>query len=291
MPNRFNLPEILLKQPASAKLPAYRPGTVQVRAKGGPTWWGNLDTTAIPPLEGYVETRNRPGGEVVLETAEEGHPVLASWNFGAGRVTALTTEPVGPGTAGWADWKGQGELLARAIERTAADDAEPFRFRAIEEPGGALVIAEARTAGTALVPTVGLVPVGDGAGEAESLALVRVAPDRWQRHVEWDGSGPLAFEGGAEGQSAVRRFVLDGRAARELQIPSAARDALAQRLAGVGGLVPFESFRANGVRTAELTSSRVRRFVEWSPWLALLALLVYLVDIAYRRWPRATTDR
>ena len=40
VPNRFNLPEILLKQPASAKLPAYRPQATAVRARGGASWWG-----------------------------------------------------------------------------------------------------------------------------------------------------------------------------------------------------------------------------------------------------------
>ncbi len=30
---------------------------------------------------------------------------------------------------------------------------------------------------------------------------------------------------------------------------------------------------------------------ELSPWFAFLALLAYLLDIAYRRWPRGETRR
>ena len=42
VPNRFNLPEILLKQPSTTKLPAYRPGSHAVHARGGTGWWATL---------------------------------------------------------------------------------------------------------------------------------------------------------------------------------------------------------------------------------------------------------
>ena len=45
VPNRFNLPEIILKQPTTAKLPALRPGPNALIARGGPYWWG----AALPP--------------------------------------------------------------------------------------------------------------------------------------------------------------------------------------------------------------------------------------------------
>ncbi|MEO1996122.1 MAG: VWA domain-containing protein, partial [Planctomycetaceae bacterium] len=104
VPNRFNLPEILLKQPSTAKLPAYRPGVHQVRARGGPGWWGAVDLTRIPDLAGYVETKARVGSEVLLETVDHRHPVLASWRFGLGRGTSWCTEPVGSGTRPCRPW-------------------------------------------------------------------------------------------------------------------------------------------------------------------------------------------
>ena len=90
VPNRFNLPEILLKQPASAKLPAYRPGVHTLNGRGGPGWWGEVDPGSVPALSGYVETTPRPGAEKLLETVEGAHPVLASWQYGLGRATAFT---------------------------------------------------------------------------------------------------------------------------------------------------------------------------------------------------------
>ena len=284
VPNRFNLPEILLKQPATAKLPAYRPGVVQVRAQGGASWWGEIERDQLPPLSGYVETRPRPGAEVLVETADEGHPVLATWRYGAGRVSALTTEPTGPGTEGWRDWSGQGELLARVVERTAAEDPSGFRFRAVREPGGALVVAQSTGPAPAAEPSV---RVGRGADAAE-VALVRVAPDRWQAHVEWDGRAALSVEGRAGGGPAAR-IALSAHvgATHELQVPSSAADALADRLGPLGDRRDLAGLAPGGVRVAALEGDAGPRVRRLAPLLALLALLAYVADIALRRSPAA----
>jgi len=284
VPNRFNLPEILLKQPATAKLPAYRPGVVQIRAQGGESWWGEIEREELPPLSGYVETRRRPGAEVLVETADEGHPVLATWRYGAGRVSALTTEPTGPGTEGWRDWSGQGELLARVVERTAAEDPSGFRLRAVREPGGALVVLQSTRPSPSSAPGV---RVGRGPDAAE-LALVRVAPDRWQAHVEWDGRTPLCVEARAGGAPAARA-VLPAHvgAASELQVPASAARALADRLGPLGARVDLASLPEEGVRVAALDGAAAPRVRHLAPLLALLALLAYVADIALRRSPAA----
>ncbi|MCG8651906.1 MAG: VWA domain-containing protein [Pirellulales bacterium] len=165
VPNRFSLPEILLKQPSTAKLPAYRPGVHQVRARGGQGWWGDLDTGSIPQLAGYVEGKARPGAEVLLETREHQHPVLATWRYGLGRVTTLGTEPVGPGTQPWRDWRDYGKTLARILERSAADARDPFRFHCLDD--GGLVQVHAirqrpdRSEGSGIIPQGTWLQAGD----------------------------------------------------------------------------------------------------------------------------------
>lgn len=269
VPNRFNLPEILLKQPATAKLPAYRPGLTTVRARGGRDWWGELDAARTPPVGGYVETTARSGAEVLLETAEEAHPILASWRYGLGRVTALTTELVGPGTEPWSGWDGYGELLARAVERTASDDAEPFAYELVRVPRGVLAVAEVRPAfrGADLdAPTANL----DGDQE---FTLGQVAPDRYERlfPVAEDEGLRLTFGAG----SRTRRLAVDPLAggARERQVAPAVAAAFAARVAA-----------ATPVPVANPAPHTTLR--EWAPFLALLALLAYLGDVAFRRWPR-----
>ena len=280
VPNRFNLPEILLKQPASAKLPAYRPGVVQVRARGGAAWWGEVDPDSTPPLGGYVETRARPGAERVLETVDEGHPILASWRYGLGRVSAMTTEPTGPGTEPWQGWDGYGELMARALARTASDTAAPFAFRLDRDPDGALLVAERRAAAAGARPAAERVV--EGADEPDRLAFEQVSPDRFEVRLPVRQDEGLRVLAGAADRPARERLALDALsgAGRELQVdPVVAgqlRAALAASPAAAGG-----ADRTGGVVTLR----------ELSPWLAFFALLAYLLDIAYRRWPRGETRR
>ncbi len=299
VPNRFNLPEILLKQPASAKLPAYRPGIVNVKARGGQTWWGDINLDEVPALSGYVETRSKPGATNLIETAEEGHPILSTWRYGAGRVTALTTEPTGPGTEGWSDWDGYGELLGRVIEQTAADDNRLYRFRLQREPGGARLIVEQTGSDLNLfldeAPCVATYSV---AGEERAIVLGPVAIDRWEGHV------PLAVDQSLRVQitpselslsgNGPRTLALPGRTwlvldalaggARELQVAPEAAELLAERLGLAGASTPLAEFQS--VRTAELPGAVRSRLAELAPLFALLALLTYLLDVAYRRWPR-----
>jgi len=280
VPNRFNLPEILLKQPASAKLPAYRPGIVPVRARGGAAWWGDVDPESTPPLGGYVETRVRPGAERVLETADEGHPVLASWRYGLGRVSAMTTEPTGPGTEPWQGWEGYGELMARALARTASDTASPFAFRLERDPEGAVLIAERRAATAGARPAAEQVVAG--ADQPSPLAFEQVSPDRFEVRLPVRHQEGLRILAGAADRPARERLALDplSGAGRELQVDPETAAQLRSALA----CVPPAAGAAD--RLAGVVTLR-----ELSPWFAFLALLVYLLDIAYRRWPRGETRR
>ncbi len=299
VPNRFNLPEILLKQPASAKLPAYRAGLTSVRVRGGAAWFGGHSGSSsaegdfeLPPVAGYVETRARAGAERVLETAADGHPLLASWRYGLGRVTAMTTEPTGPGSAPWRAAEADpnpaaprySEWLARALERTAADTEAPFVFELTREGDEALLIAERRCT-TELVPVAELEPLDGAAGRTPlPLAFARVAPDRYE--ARWSlqaGAGAYVLCGVApEAQPAgpwigarVRHGIdpiADVR--RELQVPPEAADALRAQLA------------ANTV-AAPSAATTVAVLREFAPLLALFALLAYVADVLYRRWPRS----
>ena len=295
VPNRFNLPEILLKQPASAKLPAYRPGVVQVTSPSiSPAWWGELDPVeGVPDLAGYVETRLRSGASSVLETVEERHPVVASWRHGLGRVTAMTTEPTGPGTDPWASWNGFGEFMSRVLERTAADSSAPFAFRLTAERGTALLVAERRTSNDQVVPTAEL--IREDLLESEPITWHRTAPDRFEARFPFHGVGDsvrVAATSRAPGESArPATFLILNEPVRqnpELQVHGSAREALHSLVKWSRGslLAPDRS----GLRlfSDDVLEERAR-LRELGPLFALLALLTYLADILYRRWPRAVS--
>jgi Ca-activated chloride channel family protein len=278
VPNRFNLPEVILKQPASAKLPAYRPGSHQVVGRGSRAWWSETDPTSIPALSGYVETRARPGAEVLLETAKGSHPVFASWRYGLGRVSALTTEPVGPGSSGWQDWDGLGAFMAQLLQRTAGDGFEDFQFH-IERQGAEAIVTAIRRRPSASTPTARVLD-----SELQLLPQFReMAPGWFEARLLLAPASAIHIEGGSSQHAKqITRLVLDPFSDRspELQVSSNLKlPLLAVASATNGQVLDANSERPNS------SDGNALALREYAPWLLVLGLLLFLYDLYYRRRP------
>jgi len=279
--DRFNLPEIMLKQPSSARLPGYRAGVQTVEAQGGLGWWGQTDPKAVPAVGGYVETRKRPGADVLLRTIQDRHPILASWRFGLGRVTALTTEPTGPGTTGWQAWDGYGALLARVMSRTAGEARLPFHFQLRRQDHELILTARRLDQGSAL-PTARMADT-----ENVKLSFRERAPGLFEARV---GQPPAAaakiLAGVEDGDRGVFRLAsaphqdiaselqVDPARALDLATAANATHGVSTRLADVSDFVP-----PTGAGKRPLAVHHV-----W-PLCLLLALLFYLGELLWRRAP------
>ncbi|MEE9392612.1 MAG: VWA domain-containing protein [Planctomycetota bacterium] len=287
--DRFNLPEVILKQPSTSHLPAYRPGRHAVKAKGGTGWWGDVDPRAVPDLSGYVETKLRPGARLLLETARESHPILATWRHGLGRVTAMTTEPSGPGTASWRDWSGYGPFLARVLERSAATDLGSHRFRLERRRDRVFLYAERREA-TAPAPKAWRC---DAAGQlGEAFEFSQLTAGIWRAETVVDPQEPVFVMAAARRQAEGRgRNVL----ATIRIVDAPASDQTPELMVDPSRALDLEAIaRLTGGFAAAADPSNVSDLV-WSkgsaplrvepiwPWFLLLSLLVYLADIAWRR--------
>ena len=283
--DRFNLPEIMLKQPSTARLPGYRPGNHTLEPRGGEGWWGEVNPTSVPSVAGYVETRARPGSEVVLRTKEEGHPVLASWRTGLGRVTTMMTEPVGPGTESWQSWDDYGAFLARVLTRTASDALGAYRF-SLEEEGVTLrVVAERRMADAP--PPRATRRGADGTG-AEELTFVERAPGVYVSTVGRARDEAVRIEAGTAATRRITRLVSPANAGRapERQVdPDAALDLAALAEATGGSTIALSDL--GSVRPLAGGATRAPAIRELTPWLLVFALLTYLAEITVRRLPRS----
>jgi hypothetical protein len=282
VPNRFNLPEILLKQPASAKLPAWRPVVTPVRAVGGPRWWGDQPSDSVPDLAGHVETRLRKGAEEVLTTGDGHRPILASWRHGLGRVTAMTSELTGPGCGDWQNWDGRGAFLARALRRTADDLGGSLRFE-LDRRGAQLTVRARRRDGSNALPRAEIA--------GRELQFTEEAPG-WFLATDWlapkEIEGDLQvtassfYSGGTVGESM--RLVLDAPRPRDLTDPDKSWD-LPALSARCGGII-LGSFRRPPVGGPQDPVG----VTELRPLLALLALLTFLFGIWTRRRPATTSN-
>lgn len=286
VPNRFNLPEVILKQPATARMPPYRRGRHPVQARGGAGWWGGVDPTTAPPLAGYVESGLRDDAESLLETRKEGHPVLATWRYGLGRVTAMMTEPVGPGTEPWSTWDGYGPLLARVLARTARDAGEPFAFSLEREPGGARLVARRLERSTRLPAAAAL------RGESEDESPLRFelrAPGYFEARLALGTHEALRVIAGVAGDARGLRQrlalrALPAAAQVERTVDPARGIDLAQLATATGGTYA-PSLVVEPEPLVFPRAEKPRRAIGLWPWLTLLTLLLWLVELLVRRLP------
>jgi uncharacterized membrane protein len=68
----------------------------------------------LPSLSGYVATTRKDRAVTALET-EQGHPLLAHWQYGLGRVVAWTSEAQHGWASDWASWQPAGQFWSQAV--------------------------------------------------------------------------------------------------------------------------------------------------------------------------------
>jgi secreted protein with Ig-like and vWFA domain len=85
-----------------------------------------LDGTGIaeaPPLHGYVSTKPKPMGEVIL-VSDLGEPILARWRVGLGQAVAFTGDVKNRWAVEWLRWPGYGRFFAHLVRSTMRQSIE-----------------------------------------------------------------------------------------------------------------------------------------------------------------------
>lgn len=281
--DQFSLVELILKQPATRKPPRYKQGAFDTRALGGPGWWGDVPPET-PAVEGYVEVEARRRAEVLLEATPGGHPLLATWHHGLGRVTALMTEPVGAGTARWRDWPDYGAFLARVLGRTAADNP-PFALTLARRHDTLTLSALRAVRDSTLVPSGHLVDAAGATVDTPRVAFRERAPGLFEARFRWPRSEAARVVVAAGGRTLRAAAAPASDALGETQVDPRAGLDLPRLANHTGGSV------LAAAADPQLASGNLGKlaFVVtrlW-PYLLLAALLAYLAEIVYRRWPRS----
>ena len=269
--DEFGLVQVDFARPETKPAPGWSSGSFAVKTAPGVGWWAGMSTRAIPPVDGYAPGKLRSGAQAIATVAGD-VPLLASWQYGAGRVTMFTADPLGQGTARWRDWPGYGEWLARVLIGTA-QPTESLSVEAAREGAYAVVTVQAQGNTTPrLRAAVQGKPLAD-------VALTRSGPGLYTATIPADPASELLIEANEGGQSA-RRLVLppaQGRGPADRVLP------LADLAAQTGGAVASAGDTLSAMPTSDGASERATPL--WQ-WLSLLALLLYFADIAWRRFPR-----
>lgn len=240
-----------------------------------------------PPLLGYVKTNRKATAQIPLVT-DTGDPLLAHWRFGLGKVTAFTSDCKSRWAALWvSDWEGYSRLWSQILRETARAPQGLFMDLRLEEQGSEVDLtvdlaedAATRRDGATVEADVFHVPanaLGSGMKTIATLTLEQEGPG-------WYGS---SFRPSDPGVYLVRaRSGSQMVSAGHVHNPSTEvatgkiDDALLKEACAITGGTYLE----NADAPLELTGEDVARYVELWPWLMLAFLVVFLLDLAIRRW-------
>jgi Ca-activated chloride channel family protein len=114
-----NIPKIVFKELDLALKQAIVEGNTQPHIEAASPVLRGISPQDIPQITGYDLTTAKNDSVVAL-ASDLGHPLLAHWNYGLGRVAAFTSD-AGPGWASqWLTWNEFAQFWAQTVRWTMA---------------------------------------------------------------------------------------------------------------------------------------------------------------------------
>jgi Mg-chelatase subunit ChlD len=251
------------------------------------------DRAPAPGLSGYLAMTPRPEAEVALKVGPD-DPLLAVWGYGLGRVAAWSSDTGQEWTAAWSNWSEFDRFLGQVVGYTVpAPNLGLLQLDTSIEQNDTIVLGAdgvspagqsvelART--EAMVTTPG--------GTENQLLLRQVGPGRYERSLRLPDTGAYQLvvtqtRADEPEETAKTGFVLPYAAEYALPAADMGQPLLEQIAASTGGKAFSlgESLRAGS--PAPDDGSEAVEPVELWPWLLLIALGLWPLEIAWRRWGR-----
>ena len=276
-PDRFNLPEILLKQTQTQLMPPIVERPVAIRFNPSDALVGRIDFAAAPPVGGYVRTSPRRGADVPLSVGA-GDPLLAHWRFGRGRVAVLTTALGSTWTADLANWPQTATLMSNLCRHLASRPDDELRIATSLRPAGLEI--DLSWPGGSSSPSL-RIEVRDESDRVVRQAVAQpVAAARWNVLMANLPPGVLRIAATAIDADAA------GSAAVFIPAPAEqlAYEADTQLLAEIDRISAQQVARAT-------VPQRPRRWVEAWLGFAMAAMVLMLAGVLARRWPMRGSAR
>ncbi len=322
-----DIPRLTLQESEIARSDPVVEGYLQVQVEAPHPLLRGFSPANIPNLEGYVATTRRDNAEVVLHAPgtipSQADPLLATWQYGLGRVVAWTSSIAEPWANPWTTWDEYASFWAQAVRYTLPKKPtsgplqihiEPQEKNQIRmevdafEPGGKpLDLAD--TAARVTLPN----------GSYHEMVLHQVAPGRYVQDMTLPSPGAytilVVLEREGQRYQAEAGYVHPVPAEynptmRQTDAGTRSGDraqgvALLERIAEhTGGQILHNAYwtmqDGKWVVTDEVTEgeeeiSALDSVGDWVrqqlsqrdlwPWLLSVALVLWLLEIAFRRQP------
>jgi hypothetical protein len=242
-----------------------------------------------PPLYGYVVTYGKPAAEILLVTPKD-DPLLAVQRYGLGRTAAFTSDLMARWGKDWLSWPQFSPFVAQLMRWVQRQGVmENFDVHVDVREGQALVQADVYDAQERFVNHLDLQGsrVLTPSRQTLPIAFTPIAPGRYQGRFPVQGNGEYVLSlVGKQGDKTL------GPKTVGLALPYAAEylgldinysllNLLADRTGG-------EVLRADAITdAAELLfapqGQALTALKEYWPWFVVLALCLFVVDIAVRQ--------
>jgi uncharacterized membrane protein len=236
----------------------------------------------LPSLLGYNGTTAKSAAQTVLVTARD-DPLLAQWQYGLGRSVAWTSDTTGRWAKSWIGWDGFATFFSQMVGWTFPGEESGGIEASFVDRGGRTYlrvesVADDGSARDFYRTRVGL--IGPDLAPA-TVDLSQVAPGVYEAPVASLESGAYAVrvtQTKAGSPALGRTLGLVAPTPAEYRLLGANEPLLAAMRSATGGRA-IETPAEVWVHDLQTTST----FTDLWPWLLVLALLLWPLDIALRR--------
>ncbi|XHR28958.1 MAG: VWA domain-containing protein [Chthoniobacteraceae bacterium] len=277
--NPSSIPQIFTKETMTAAKSAIRDMPFLPVQVAPADFLNGLDFSGAPFLLGYVNTKTKPTSELWLVT-EKQEPLLATWRCGLGQSGAFTSDARNRWAVDWLKWEGYGKFWAqtcRKLMRTAALKHQPSQLTR-EGDDFVFTVDCMDERGNYASDLTGELTLLSPDNRASKLPLQATGPGRFTarwpaKHGAWHAqvtlkNGDQTFD---QQYASISAGYPDEFLLRPLD--EAKLRAIAKETGGA-----YSPATLPNDRTAPVER-------ELWPWLALLALLLFIADVAAKRWP------
>jgi uncharacterized membrane protein len=275
--NLSDVPQIFLKETREALKPWIVEGRIAPQLSSLADVIPGVPLDSFPALTGYVATTPRAAADIVLKSPQ-GDPLLATWQYGLGRVMAWTSDAQGRWTAGLLQWPAANRFFGDIVHASLPQPGDPalqVETRVQGDHTHLLVTAPATSGATvtvnALTPDLA----------AASLILSPTGPGRFEGDLPTDQVGSYLLHVSESAGGVVRHTTTTGLVVpyspeyRDLGTDIATLKAIAQAGGGVLLTDVTQAFR--------VPVPTVRAALPIGELLLVLAILLFPIDVALRR--------
>ncbi|NOT53187.1 MAG: VWA domain-containing protein [Deltaproteobacteria bacterium] len=239
----------------------------------------------FPALDEYMLTKPKDGAEVQLYTDvhKDHDPLLATWQYGLGKVVVVAFDPSGSSSIEWIQWEGFSKFWSQAV-RWAIRDETPWDYRLSAYQRGDRTILQAESYDTDEDSLLQIrLPRG---AQNDELTLLPVAPRVYEATIPGKRQGSFSVvllkrkDGKVINQKNETVMVsrLPGEALDEYRQQHANRDLLRALADGTGGRIDPDMQEL----VSQKREGQKKLLHPLDSYLITIALFLLLSDIAVR---------